>query len=128
MRENAGLVLVVDDDPVIRQLVSVNLELEGYRVIEAGDGEEGIARAIEARPDVIVLDVMMPTMDGWVTSLRLRDDPRTSDTRIVILTARAQRSDIERGGQVGADEYVCKPFDPSDLVDVIDRLATERAS
>ncbi|MQA06482.1 MAG: response regulator [Streptosporangiales bacterium] len=119
--------LVVDDDPVIRQLVAVNLELEGYQVLEAGSGDEAIAAAQQHQPDVITLDVMMPALDGWVVALRLRNDPRTSDTRIVIVTARAQQRDKERGQQVGADAFVCKPFDPAELVDVVDRLVKERA-
>ncbi|MQA81065.1 MAG: response regulator [Streptosporangiales bacterium] len=124
----AGRVLVVDDDPVIRQLIAVNLELEGFEVIEAGDGEEGIAQALAHRPDVVALDVMMPRMDGWVTALRLKNDARTSGIRIVIVSARTQRSDLDRGKQVGADAYVCKPFDPAELVEVIGRLVRERAS
>lgn len=118
----------MDDDPVIRQLVAVNLELEGFAVDEAADGEEGVARAVETRPDVVTLDVMMPNVDGWVTALRLRNDPRTSDIRIVVVSARAQQRDVERGRQVGVDAYICKPFDPSELVDVVSRLACERAS
>lgn len=120
--------LVIDDDPVIRQLVAVNLELEGFRVDEAADGEEGIARAVETRPDVITLDVMMPNVDGWVAALRLRNDPRTSGIRIVVVSARTQQRDLERGRQVGVDAYVCKPFDPSELVEVVSRLVWERAS
>ncbi|MBO0830269.1 MAG: response regulator [Streptosporangiales bacterium] len=128
MEQRAGRVLVVDDDPVIRQLIAVNLELEGFEVVEAEDGEDGIAKAIESRPDVVTLDVMTPRMDGWVAALRLRGDPRTSDVRIVIVTARAQRSDQERGRQVGVDAYICKPFDPQELIDVVARLVRERAS
>ena len=128
MAQNAGRVLVVDDDPVIRQLVAVNLELEGFQVDEAGDGEEGITRAVETRPDVVTLDVMMPNVDGWVAALRLRNDPRTSDIRIVVVSARTQERDLERGRQVGVDAYVCKPFDPTELVDVVSKLAWERAS
>jgi DNA-binding response OmpR family regulator len=128
VEQRAGRVLVVDDDPVIRQLIAVNLELEGFEVVEAEDGEDGIAKAIETRPDVVTLDVMTPRMDGWVAALRLRDDPRTSNVRIVIVTARAQRSDQERGRQMGVDAYICKPFDPQDLIDVVTRLIRERAS
>ena len=128
VEQRAGRVLVVDDDPVIRQLIAVNLELEGFEVVEAEDGEDGIAKAIETRPDVVTLDVMTPRMDGWVAALRLRGDPRTSDVRIVIVTARAQRSDQERGRQMGVDAYICKPFDPQELIDVVARLVRERAS
>jgi DNA-binding response OmpR family regulator len=128
VEQRAGRVLVVDDDPVIRQLIAVNLELEGFEVVEAEDGEDGIAKAIETRPDVVTLDVMTPRMDGWVAALRLRGDPRTSDVRIVIVTARAQRSDQERGRQMGVDAYICKPFDPQELIDVVARLVRERTS
>ncbi|MGH3095824.1 MAG: response regulator transcription factor [Streptosporangiales bacterium] len=127
MSERKATVLIVDDDPVIRQLIAVNLEMEGFAVLEAADGEEGIARVLEDRPDVVLLDVMMPRVDGWVVALRLRTDPRTSDVRIALVTARAQQRDRDRGEQLGVDAYICKPFDPTELLEVCDRLAAEKA-
>lgn len=128
MGQRRGSVLVVDDDPVIRQLIAVNLDMEGFEVTEAADGDEGISRALDVHPDVVTLDVMMPRMDGWVAAVRLRNDPRTKDIRIVLVTARAQRRDAERGKQIGVDAYLSKPFDPVELLDVVGAMAGERVS
>jgi CheY-like chemotaxis protein len=115
-------VLVVDDDEVIRRLITLNLELEGYDVHTAVDGIDGLQRARDLRPDVVTLDVMMPGLDGWQTTLRLRADPDLARTPVCLITALAQQADIARGAQVGADAYLTKPFDPADLVATIRRL------
>jgi len=116
-------VLVVDDDLVIRQLIGINLELEGFEVHLAADGEEALRQAVEVLPDVVVLDVMMPRLDGLEVARRLRADPRTSSMRLVLVSARAQAADLRRGEDIGADAYVTKPFEPDDLVGVVRRLA-----
>jgi CheY-like chemotaxis protein len=116
-------VLVVDDDAVIRQLVVVNLELEGFEVHTAVDGVDCLERVREIAPHVITLDIMMPEIDGWDVATRLRDDPATSDIKVIILTARAQEADMRRGARVGVDYYLTKPFDPDELIDVVRRLA-----
>lgn len=116
-------VLVVDDDDVIRQLITVNLELEGFEVFTATDGEDCLAKVKEINPDVVTLDVMMPRLDGWDTALRLRDDPDTVHLKLVLLSARAQDADRVKGEGIGVDAYLTKPFDPDELVETVRRLA-----
>jgi CheY-like chemotaxis protein len=117
-----GRVLVVDDDDVIRQLITVNLELEGFEVIPAVDGQDALDKVKEARPHVVTLDVMMPRIDGWEAAARLRQDPETAHVKVVLLSARAQEADIQRGEKIGVDAYLTKPFDPDDLIDTVRRL------
>jgi len=121
--ERPPRVLVVDDEAVIRQLIVINLELEGFEVREAVDGLDALEKAREWDPDVVTLDVMMPGLDGITTARRLRDDPRTSRARIVLISARTRSADLEQGLDAGADEYVIKPFDPEDVVEAVRRLA-----
>jgi CheY-like chemotaxis protein len=122
--EGPPRVLVVDDEAVIRQLIAINLELEGFEVHEAVDGLDALAKARELDPDVVTLDVMMPGLDGITTARRLRSDPLTSRARIVLISARTRPADLERGSDAGADEYVTKPFDPDDLVAAVRRLVS----
>ena len=124
----AGRVLVVDDDDVIRQLITVNLELEGFEVIPAVDGQDALDKVKDARPDVVTLDVMMPRVDGWEAAARLRADPETAHVKVILLSARAQESDIQRGERIGVDAYLTKPFDPDELIDVVRRLADASGS
>jgi len=121
----ATRVLVVDDDDVIRQLITVNLELEGFDVVTAIDGQDCLDKIGDAAPDVVTLDVMMPRLDGWETASRLRQDPKTAGVRIVLLSARAQEADIKRGDKIGVDAYLTKPFDPDELIATVRRLAGE---
>ena len=123
MSSSLGRVLVVDDDDVIRQLITVNLELEGFDVATAIDGQDCLDRVKDVRPDVITLDVMMPRLDGWEAAGRLRADPETAGIKVVLLSARAQEADIERGSRIGVDAYLTKPFDPDELIAVVRRLA-----
>jgi CheY-like chemotaxis protein len=116
-------VLVVDDDAVIRQLICVNLELEGFEVHLAEDGQDCLDKVVGIDPDVVTLDVMMPRLDGWETAARLRALPEVADVKVVLLSARAQEADLERGSKIGVDAYVTKPFDPDDLVRTVRRLA-----
>ncbi len=118
-----GRVLVVDDDEVIRQLIAVNLQLEGFEVATAVDGQDCLEKVRAVRPDVITLDIMMPRLDGWVTAVRLREDPETAEIKVVMITARAQDHDIQRGQEIGVDAYVTKPFDPNDLIRTVRELA-----
>ncbi len=117
--------LVVDDSAVIRELITVNLELEGFEVATAGDGETAIDLATRIRPDVITLDVMMPRLSGFETVVRLRQDERTAAIPVVMVTGRAQAADLERGAEVGVEAYLTKPFEPDALVEVVRRLARE---
>jgi DNA-binding response OmpR family regulator len=110
-----GTVLVVDDDPVIVKLLTLNFEMEGYTVISAADGERGLARARADRPDIVVLDVMMPRIGGLDVARMLKADPETTDVPIILLSAKAQASDVAAGEAV-ADEYMTKPFDPFELL------------
>jgi DNA-binding response OmpR family regulator len=121
------IVLVVDDDPVILQLLRVNFEMEGFAVITAADGEQGVERARADHPDIVVSDVMMPRMSGTELVAKLRADPATEALPILLLTAKAQQTDIGAGLDVGADDYVTKPFDPLDLVDRVNRLIARDA-
>jgi len=115
--------LVVDDDLVIRQLIGINLELEGFEVHMAADGEEALQQAVDVLPDVVVLDVMMPRLDGLQVARRLRADARTQAMRLVLVSARAQAADLQRGEDMGVDAYITKPFEPDELVSVVRRLA-----
>ena len=116
-------VLVVDDSPAIRTLLTVNLELEGYDVRAAADGEEGLEVIAQWHPHVVTLDVVMPRLDGFETLERLRADPATAELPVVMVTARAQAADRERGDALGVDAYLSKPFEPAELVAVVGRLA-----
>src|SRR5271170_8032589 len=118
-----GRVLVVDDDEVIRQLIAVNLTLEGFDVETAVDGRDCLEKVAAVGPDVITLDVMMPRLDGWVTATQLRRNPETAGIKVVLITARAQEDDRVRGRQIGVDAYLTKPFDPAEMIRVIRELA-----
>src|SRR5438094_2731069 len=109
-------VLVVDDDPDVARFVEVNLRSAGYEVTVASNGEEGFDKAVELRPDLVLLDVMMPKLDGFEVAQRLRRDPRTSSSSIIMLTAKALSSDKVLGLSSGADDYIIKPFDPVELL------------
>jgi DNA-binding response OmpR family regulator len=114
--------LVIDDEAPIRLLCRVNLEAEGLEVIEAGDGEAGLELARSERPDVVLLDVMMPVLDGWQVAERLIQDERTKDIPIIFLTARAELRDRERGLEAGGIAYVTKPFNPLELAVLVEDL------
>ena len=115
--------LVVDDDEVIRQLIAVNLTLEGFDVVTAIDGQDCLDKVQAIDPDVITLDVMMPRLDGWETAVQLRKAPQTAHIKVVLITARAQEDDMTRGTSVGADAYLTKPFDPGEMIRVVRELA-----
>ena len=114
---------MVDDDDVIRQLITVNLELEGFEVYTAVDGQDCLDKIKEVHPDVVTLDVMMPRVDGWEAAARLREDASMAHVKLVLLSARAQEADLKRGGRLGVDAYLTKPFDPDELIETVRRLA-----
>jgi diguanylate cyclase (GGDEF)-like protein len=109
-------VLVVDDDPDIARFVEVNLRSAGYDVAVAADGMEALEKAGELRPDLVLLDVMMPRIDGFEVAQRLRKNPQTANASIIMLTAKALSADKVTGLQAGADDYIIKPFDPIELL------------
>src|SRR5580765_8267252 len=111
--------LVIDDEAPIRLLCKVNLEAEGMDVLEAPDGPSGLEKARESRPDVVLLDVMMPGLDGWRVAEALLEDERTNEIPIVFLTARAEFRDRARGLDIGGVDYVTKPFNPLDLAPLV---------
>jgi diguanylate cyclase (GGDEF)-like protein len=109
-------ILVVDDDPDIARFVEVNLRSAGYDVSVASDGEEALEKAQTLRPDLVLLDVMMPRIDGFEVAQRLRRNPQTANTSIIMLTAKALSTDKVLGLTAGADDYIIKPFDPIELL------------
>ena len=117
-----GRILVVDDEQAIRELVRQNLELSGYECIDAEDGSQALQKVGEQRPDLIVLDVKMPVLDGWEVLRVLRSSPETATIPIVMLTALGDSAHVARGWTLGADFYLTKPFEPRELVAVVTRL------
>ena len=115
-------VLVIDDEPPIRLLCRVNLEAEGMEVLEASDGPTGLEKARNEEPDVILLDVMMPGLDGWQVAEALLDEERTRSIPIIFLTARAEIRDRARGLDLGGIDYVTKPFNPVELAPLVREL------
>jgi CheY-like chemotaxis protein len=116
-------ILVVDDDPVVRKLITATLEdVGGFSLREAGDGEEALATAVVETPEIILLDVDMPRLDGVETCRRLRSDPATADATIVMLTG-MHGSDEDRAVAAGADLFLTKPFSPLRLLRLVDELA-----
>lgn len=121
-------ILVVDDEPDVLLLCRVNLEFEGYEVFEASDGQAAMTRVHEVKPDLVLLDVMMPKMDGWQVLTALKADTSVADIPVVMLTAKVQDQDQIRGWSAGAAEYITKPFSPLSLSQVLrDVLANSPA-
>ena len=112
MRSSDRLILVVDDEPRMIQFIRMNLELEGYRVIQASNGLEALDKVRDELPDLVILDVMMPDLDGFETLRILRE---TSDVPVIMLTVKSEEDDVVRGLRLGADDYVTKPFNPREL-------------
>ena len=117
-------VLVIDDDPVILELLRVNFEIEGLSVICAADGEEGFRRAKAERPDIVISDIMMPRRDGLQLLADLKGDPTTEDLPVILLSAKAQQTEVQQGLDLGADDYLTKPFDPLELIDRLNAVMT----
>ena len=115
-------VLIVDDDKVIQQLLEVNLELEGYEIAKASDGEEALQQVEAFRPELVLLDVMMPKMDGREVCRRIKSNADTKGIPVIFLSARAQEMDVSSGLELGASAYVTKPFDPVDLIETVQKV------
>jgi DNA-binding response OmpR family regulator len=109
-------ILIADDEPGLREIVRVNLEAEGYRVLEAADGLDALQVIQRAAPDLLVLDIAMPRMDGWEVLRYLESRSETAGLPVIILTARASEDDMVRGLEEGAVQYITKPFFPEDLI------------
>jgi DNA-binding response OmpR family regulator len=119
----ARRVLVADDDPGIRELLVLNLRAEGFVVDDVDNGIDACARAVELRPDLVVLDVMMPGRDGLGVLEALRADEATADIPVVLLTAKCTDDEVWAGWQAGADYYITKPFDVDELIQFVNQLS-----
>lgn len=117
-------ILAVDDEKHIVRLVQVNLERAGYQVVTAFDGVDALKKVNDEHPDLIVLDVMMPQMDGFEVLKHLKANPETRDVPVIMLTAKAQDADVFRGWQSGVDCYLTKPFNPLELLSFVKRIFT----
>jgi DNA-binding response OmpR family regulator len=119
---DAPVVLCADDDEDILSLVSLRLERAGFRVLQATDGDSAVEAARAHRPDVVVLDVMMPKRTGYEVLAELRGDAALRDLKVILLSARVQQTDVERGYDAGADAYLPKPFKAPELVEKVEEL------
>ena len=117
-------ILVADDRPEVLELVKVTLEGEDYKVLCASDGKEALEKIGLERPDLVLLDVVMPKMDGFEVLSKIREDPKTKDTPVIMLTAQGQKVDQEKGRRLGARDYITKPFSPSHLLNKIEEILT----
>ncbi len=115
-------ILAVDDEKHILRLVQINLEKAGYEVATGSNGQEALDKTRDFMPDLIVMDVMMPIMDGFEALQKLKEDPFTSDIPVIMLTAKAQDADVFHGWQSGADLYLTKPFNPLELLTFVKRI------
>ncbi|MBE2315598.1 response regulator [Solirubrobacter sp. CPCC 204708] len=127
MSDGPRTVLVADDDEDILQLVSFRLERAGYTVVTASDGQQALAAAREHKPDLAVLDVMMPGLNGYEVTRQLRDDEATAAIPVILLTARVQEADVSRGFEAGADDYLRKPFSPQELRSRVQAILARRS-
>lgn len=118
----ASKILVIEDDPVIQMLISQTLRREGYEIVTASDGSEGLRKVKETQPNLVVLDISMPGLDGYQVCHYLRQDPATANLPIIMVTAMARPSDQRRGFETGADDYLPKPFSLADLVTRVQSL------
>ena len=117
-----GRILVVDDEIYIVHILDFSLGMEGYEVVTALDGEEALQKVKEGIPDLIVLDIMMPKMDGYETCKALKSDEATKNIPVILLSAKGRNVDMQTGYDVGADDYITKPFSPRKLVDRINAM------
>ena len=117
-----GKVLVADDEEYIQHILNFSFGAEGYEVVTAADGEEALDKARKERPDVIVLDIMMPKMDGYEACKKLKSDPQTKAIPVILLTAKGRDVDRRLGSEAGADDYVVKPFSPGRLIERVEGM------
>jgi len=115
-------ILIADDRSEVVELVKVTLEGEGYQTIDASDGREALEKIKREKPDLILLDIIMPRMDGFEVLSKVKKDPKTKDIPIIMLTAKGQKSDQEKGEELGATGYIIKPFSPSALLKRIEEI------
>lgn len=115
-------ILLVDDEPLLVEMVSMRLEANDYEVISAGDGQEALEKVRKAKPDLIILDLMLPKIDGYKVCRMLKFDDKYKNVPIILFTARAQQSDMKLGEEVGADAYLVKPFEAEVLLAKIEEL------
>ncbi len=120
-----GKILVVDDEVYIVHILDFSLGMEGYEVVTALNGEEALAKAAEHKPDLVVLDIMMPKMDGYETCRRLKGDDATRNIPVILLSAKGRNVDQKMGFEVGADDYITKPFSPRKLVERINVILNQ---
>lgn len=118
-------ILAADDNQQIRMLVKAALRSLGHDLLEAGDGEQALELAIRHTPDLVLLDVNMPKLDGWEVLRFLRQRPETANLRVMMLTTAAQKPDLEHGKQLGCNDYVIKPFSPAELRQHVERMLAE---
>jgi two-component system alkaline phosphatase synthesis response regulator PhoP len=114
-----GKILVVDDEVYLLQILDFSLGAEGYEVVTAEDGEQALQKAKSEQPDLIVLDIMMPKVDGYEACRKLKQDPAMKDVPVILLTAKGRDIDRKLGLEVGADDYITKPFSPNKLLEKI---------
>jgi len=119
---NKGKILVVDDEIYILQILEFSLGAEGFEVITANNGELAVEKAVQTQPDLIVLDIMMPVLDGYETCRRLKRQSETKNIPVILLTAKGREADKRLGFEVGAADYIVKPFSPSRLIDRIEEI------
>lgn len=124
----AKRILVVEDNPNSKRLICYTLEQEGYQVLNASNGVEGLRMAREENLDLLVLDVMLPGLDGFELCHRLRTDPQTARLPILMLSAKAQDADVSVGLRMGADDYLTKPADPAEIVKRVAKLLAKRSN
>jgi two-component system alkaline phosphatase synthesis response regulator PhoP len=117
-----GRILVVDDEIYIVHILDFSLGMEGYEVVTALDGEEALRKVQECKPDLVVLDIMMPKMDGYETCKTLKSEESTKHIPVILLSAKGRNVDMQTGYDVGADDYITKPFSPRKLVDRINAM------
>jgi DNA-binding response OmpR family regulator len=126
--ESSGLILVADDDPDIREIVAFRLQRAGYATVQAASGEEALRLVDESAPALCILDVMMPKVNGFEVLRKLRSDPSTQDMLVLMLTASVQDKDVARGFEVGADDYLRKPFNNAELLQRVENLLSRSGS
>jgi len=127
MENGKKKILIIEDSLTMQRLLSYVLEKEGYDVYIANDGEEGMKKARAIKPDLIFTDLMMPVKDGFEVCREIRFDKKLKDVILIILTARGQDSDVEKGLQAGADDYLMKPFDPPKVVERVKKVFEEKS-
>ena len=120
-------ILAVDDERHIVRLVQINLQKEGYEVVTASNGREALEKVKSEKPDLVVMDVMMPEMDGFEALEQMKADPETANVPVIMLTAKAQDADVFSGWQKGADLYLTKPFNPAELLTFVKRIFSNQS-